>query len=91
MSEISSGECDFLDIRNRISPVNWFFLFSGFLFSSHAENAVFKNAFHKSVVLLNYLLKSVPLRSIPQMHTRSFLQAAVAAALWQRPLLFFFE
>ena len=77
--------------KNRISPVNWFFLFSGFLFSSHAENAVFENAFHKSGVLLNYLLKNVPLRSIPQMHTRSFLQAAVAAALWQRPLLFFFE
>ena len=77
--------------RNRISPVNWFFLFSRFLFSSHTENEAFENAFHKSRVLLNYLSKNVPLRSIPQMHTRSFLQAAVAAALWQRPLLFFFE
>ena len=76
---------------NRISPVNWFFLFSRFLFSSHAENEVSENAFHKSGVLLNYFSKNVPLRSIPQMHTRSFLQAAVAAALWQRPLLFFFE
>ena len=41
--------------------------------------------------LLDYLSNKVPLRSIPQIVTRSFLQAAVAAALWQRPLLFFLE
>ena len=66
--------------ENRISLVNGFFSFWPFSFRAHRKRGI-----------VHYLSKNVPLRSIPQMVTRSFLQAAVAAAFWQRPLLFFFE